>query len=145
MEEINLKSILKAFIEQVWNKGNFTEIKNFITPEYEIKSDPGDPWNGQILGYNEFEERVSYSRNAFPDLHFEIKDMIEENGKVVLSWIVTGTHVGDLPQLPASGKQFSVSGLTIYYFQGSKVCGHTQTFDRLGFLSQIGFLGGMMI
>jgi steroid delta-isomerase-like uncharacterized protein len=158
MDEKNLKSVLTTFIKQVWNNGDFTEIENFITkqvwnngdfteienfitPEYEIKNDPGDPWDGQILRIEKYKARVLYSRDAFPDLRFEIRDMIEENGKVVLSWMASGTHDGDLPQLPATGKRFSVSGLTIYYFEGSKICGHTQSFDRLGFLSQIGFLG----
>ena len=84
-------------------------------------------------------ERVLYSRNAFPDLRFEIQDMIEEEGKVLVSWMMSGTHKGDLPQLPATGKPFSISGMTIYYFEEGKLCGHTQAFDRLGFLSQLRF------
>jgi steroid delta-isomerase-like uncharacterized protein len=127
-------------MEQVWNNGNFSQIEEFIAPRYEIKNDPGDPWDGQTLNHTTFKERVLYSRNAFPDLHFEIQEMIEEQGKVAVSWLMSGTHKGDLPQLPATGKSFSISGMTFYYFDEGKLCGHTQAFDRLGFLSQMEFL-----
>lgn len=128
-------------MDQVWNSGNFDQIEDFVAPRYEIKNDPGDPWDGQSLTITAFKERVLYSRNAFPDLHFEIQEMIGENDKVVVSWIMSGTHTGDLPQMPATGKSFSISGITIYYFEDGKLCGHTQAFDRLGFLSQMAFFG----
>jgi len=137
----NLKTILTLFMDQVWNKGDTDQVADFVAPQYEIRSDPGDPWEGQVLDHNTFKERVSYSRNAFPDLHFEIQEMIAEDEKVVASWIMSGTHEGDLPQLPATGRQFSISGMTIYYFEANKVTGHWQAFDQLGFLSQIGYLG----
>ena len=139
MTHKNLKTTLRTFIEEVWNNGNFTQLENFVAAKYELKRDPGDPWDGQTLTIPTFKERVLYSRNAFPDLHFEIQDMIEENEKVVVSWIMSGTHQGDLPQLPATGKTFSISGITIYYFEEGKLCGHRQAFDQLGFLSQVKF------
>ena len=77
-------------MEQVWNNGNFSQTENFIASKYEIKNDPGDPWNGQILTITTFKERVLYSRNTFPDLHFEIQDLIEEKEKIVASWIISG-------------------------------------------------------
>ena len=139
MASHNLKSILGTFMDRIWNNGDFSQIEKLIAPKYEIKNDPGDPWDGQILTIPTFQERVLYSRNAFPDLHFEIQEMVEENDKVVASWIMSGTQEGDLPQLPATGKSFSISGMTIYYFEEDKLCGHTQAFDRLGFLFQMSF------
>ncbi len=137
----SLKRILSAFMDQVWNKGDFGRIEAYVAPCYEIRHDPGDPWDGQRLNNDAFVERVLYSRNAFPDLNFAIQEMIEEDGRVAASWIMSGTHEGDLPQLPASGQPFSISGMTIYYFEGNKLIGHSQAFDRLGFLSQIGHMG----
>ncbi len=141
MTNKNLKSILRLYIEQIWNEGDFASIKDYVAPMYEIKSDPGDPWEGQIISLDRFQERVLYSRNAFPDLRFEIQEMIEGDEQAVASWIMSGTHTGDLPQLPATGKPFSITGMTLYYFENGKVCGHWQAYDRLGFLMQIGAFG----
>jgi steroid delta-isomerase-like uncharacterized protein len=137
----NLKSTLSVFMELIWNNGDFRQIEKYVALAYEIKHDPGDPWEGQVLGIERFKERVLYSRNAFPDLRFDIQEMIAEKDRVVSSWIMSGTHSGDLPQLPATGRTFSITGMTIYYFAAGKVCGHWQAYDRLGFLGQIGFLG----
>ena len=134
------KTILTTFMEEIWNQGNFSRLDNFVAPTYEIKHDPGDPWQGQIINLDTFKTRVLYSRNAFPNLNFDIQEMVAEGDNVVAFWIMSGTHQGDLPNLPATGRPFSISGMTIYYFMGNKVCGHTQAYDRLGFLGQIGFV-----
>ena len=134
------KTILTTFMEEIWNQGNFSQLDSFVAPTYEIKHDPGDPWQGQIINLDTFKTRVLYSRNAFPDLNFDIQEMVAEGDNVVAFWIMSGTHQGDLPNLPATGRPFSISGMTIYYFDENKVCGHTQAYDRLGFLGQIGFV-----
>lgn len=129
-------------MEEVWNHGDFGRLDTFVAAAYEIRNDPGDPWEGQVIDRDTFKQRVLYSRNAFPDLRFDIQEMVEEAQTVVVSWTMSGTHLGDLPDLPATGKSFSVTGITVYYFEAGKVCGHWQAYDRLGFLAQVGYLGG---
>jgi steroid delta-isomerase-like uncharacterized protein len=136
----NKKAILQAFFDDVWNTGDFSQLDIYVSPQYTIKHDPGDVWDGQTLDRTTFQERVMYSRNAFPDLHFAIQEMVEEDERVVAFWIMSGTHNGDLPNLPATGRTFSISGMTIYYFDGDRLCGHTQAYDRMGFLVQMGML-----
>ncbi len=142
MTNIDLKAKLSVFMEQVWNQGDFSQIETAVAPAYTIIHDPGDSWEGQTLDFATFQERVMYSRNAFPDLRFDIQEMVAEDNKVVASWIMSGTHLGNLPQLPATGRSFSITGMTICYFEGGKVCGHWQAYDRLGFMAQMGLLGG---
>jgi steroid delta-isomerase-like uncharacterized protein len=103
-------------------------IDTYVSPQYTIKHDPGDAWDGQTLDRTTFQQRVLYSRNAFPDLNFAIQEMVEEGEQVVVFWIMSGTHNGDLPNLPATGRAFSISGITIYYFDSDKLCGHSSKF-----------------
>lgn len=142
MSATNLKTVLQTFMDVIWNQGDFSQIENYVSEQYTIKHDPGDAWDGQTLSQEIFIERVLYSRNAFPDLNFDIQRMIAEDKQVVAFWIMSGTHQGDLPNLPATGHSFAISGMTIYDFdEDNKVCGHTQAYDRLGFLGQMGILG----
>lgn len=141
MSNTQQKQILERFIEEVWNKGKFSHLDQFITSKYSVTHDPYDPWGGQTIDRDVFKERVLYSRDAFPDLNFEIQDMISEDGKVAVCWIMSGTHQGDLPQIPATGRKFAISGMTFYWFDGDKLEGHSQNFDQLGFLTQIGAFG----
>lgn len=139
----NLKTTLQSFMDTVWNNGDFSTIDDFVSEAYIIKHDPGDAWEGQTLDRATFQERVMYSRNAFPDLNFAIQEMIQENNRVVAFWIMSGTHEGDLSNLPATGRKFAISGMTIYDFdEHGKICGHTQAYDRLGFMAQMGILRG---
>lgn len=137
----NLKSILQAFMQHIWNEGDFSLLDTYVSEQYTVRNDPGDAWNGQTLDRQTFQTRVMYSRNAFPNLKFDIQEMVAEDNRVVASWIMSGTHLGDLSNLPATGKSFAISGMTIYYFDGDQVCGHTQAYDRLGFIGQMG-IGG---
>lgn len=131
-------------MEEIWNSGDFSRCAELVFDSYEVKHDPGDPWEGQTLDLATFQQRVMYSRNAFPDLRFDIQEMIQEGDKVVASWVMSGTHLGDLPDLPATQRQFAIPGMTIYYFCNEKVGGHHQSFDRLGFLGQMGFFEQVM-
>lgn len=133
----NNKTILREFMDEVWNKGNLDAADKFIASPYVIHSDPGDQWEGQSLDLPTFKKRVLYSRQTFPDLHFAVKEIIGEGDKVVISWDLEGIHRGDIPGLPATGKRVKVPGLTIYYFSGGKITGHSQVIDRLGFMQQV--------
>jgi predicted ester cyclase len=72
-------------------------------------------------------------------LKLDIQDFVCEKNKISISWYMSGTQIGDIPDLlPAAGKEISASGLTIYYFSEGKISGHWQVFDRLTFLEQLG-------
>jgi steroid delta-isomerase-like uncharacterized protein len=132
------KNKLNQLIEQVWNNGNLDLVDELIAPQYTIYHDPGDPWEGQSLDRTAYKERVLYSRNAFPDLHFAIKEFVPAEDKIAISWYLSGTHEGALARVPASGKKINVSGISIYYFSNGKFTGHWQVIDQLAFTLQIG-------
>lgn len=125
-------------MQQVWNEGNFSRLSDLVAPDYSVSEDDYDPWSGQVIDHETFKQRVLYSRNAFSDLNFDIQEMAEGDDSVAVRWVMSGTHTGDLPMLPATGGKFSIPGMTFYYFKDEKICGHTQSFDQFGFLKQIG-------
>lgn len=136
MKEDN-KIILREFMEEVWNRGNLDAADKLISSPYIIHSDPGDQWERQSLDLPTFKKRVMYSRQAFPDLHFAVQEMVGEGDKVVINWYLEGTHNGDITGLPATGKRVKVPGITIYYLSNGRITGHWQVIDRLGFMQQV--------
>jgi steroid delta-isomerase-like uncharacterized protein len=133
------KAILTAFFEDVWNRGDAPAVERYLAPRYTIHHDPGDPWDGKELDVAAFQERLNVSRAPFPDQRFEIHEMFEEEGgnAVVATWHWTGTHQGDMPGFPASGKTVRMSGMTVYYFEGERIAGHWQVKDALGVFRQL--------
>ncbi len=137
------KENLNRLIEQVWNNGKLNAVDELVAPTYTIHHDPGDPWEGKTLDRDQYKQRVLYSRNAFPDLNFNINEFVPTENRVAISWFLTGTHLGNLAEVPASGKEISISGLIIYYFENGKISGHWQVIDQLAFIAQIGMFGSM--
>lgn len=131
-------TLMRQFIQRFWNEGDFASLTSLVAREYSVSPDDYDPWSGQVIGHETFIERVLYSRNAFPDLNFYVHEMAEGTDSVAIRWTMSGTHIGDLPILPATGRKFSIPGMTFYYVRDGKFCGHTQSFDQFGFLKQMG-------
>lgn len=71
-------------MKKVWNEKDFNSIAAFVNPEYSIHIDTGDPWEGKTLNHQEFETRLNYSFNSFPDIQFEIQHAISDGYYVVL-------------------------------------------------------------
>lgn len=131
------KTVVIRLIDEVWSKGNLEVVDQLVAPQYTIRHDPGDAWDGKTLDIATYKKRVTLSRSIFPDQVFHIHDVICNKDKIAISWDFTGTHEGKIPGLPTTNKQVTVSGLTIYYFSNHKIVGHWQVVDRLGFFEQL--------
>lgn len=134
------EKILKDFMDQVWNQQRKDLVEKFVDKEYRIQLDTGDSWEGQILNHEEFRKRLDYSFNAFPDMNFEITSAIEEENHVAITWILTGTNLGIINNLPPTNKKIKTNGMTIYHFSNNMISGHTQVFDRKTVARQLGFM-----
>ena len=131
------KEILTQFIREVWSEGDIEASNKYIAPKYTIFHDPGDPWDKRELDLEGYKERVRLSRAPFPDQRFEVKGLFADANAVVVTWFWTGTHKGDIPGFPATGKEIKMSGATVYYFDGNRLTGHWQITDRLGVYQQL--------
>ena len=99
--------------------------------------DPGDPWDKRELDLAGYKERVTLSRAPFPDQVFTIQELVGEGQKVVVSWLWSATHKGDIPGFPATGRRINMSGMTVYSFEEGRLTGHWQITDRLGVFQQL--------
>ena len=131
------KETVVRFLDEVWSRGNIEAVGAYLAPRYTIHHDPGDPWHGRTLDVEGFKDRVRQSRAPFPDQRFTIQELIAEGDRVAVTWSWAGTHRQDIPGSPASGKHITMSGITVYSFDGSRICGHWQVTDRLGVYQQL--------
>lgn len=90
-----------------------------------------------LEGYIEF---TNWSFSVFPDLQFTIEDMIAEGDKVTTPFTERGTQRGELMGAPASGKPFTLTGISISRFEHGKIGEVWGEFDRLGMLQQLGLI-----
>jgi steroid delta-isomerase-like uncharacterized protein len=130
--------VLQQFMREVWDAGDVSAVDRFLADTYTIHSDPGDPWEGQTLSREGFKQRLLTSRAPFPDLRFELADVIATADRVAISWTMRGTQTGPMGDRPPSGRTIAVPGMTIYYLTDGRITGHRQVVDRLAVAHQLG-------
>ncbi len=135
--ETGKKAIITRLLTEVWSEGNTASVQELVADRYTIRHDPGDPWEGRELDQAGYIDRVEKSRAPFPDQSFDIQTLHEDGSTVVVTWLWSGTHLGEIPGFPTSGKVIRMSGATVYHFFGSKVSGHWQVTDRLSVYRQL--------
>lgn len=133
----NTKEILREFVREVWSEGDVEASDKYIAPKYRILHDPGDPWEGRKLDLAGYKKRVRTLRAAFPDQVFDIQGLFADGDAVVMTWLWSATHEGDIPGFPATGERITMSGATVYFFEGERLTGHWQITDRLGVYQQL--------
>lgn len=75
---------------------------------------------------------------AFPDLQVEIHEVIAEGNAVAARWTATGTHEGELFDLPASGNEVTFGGQSFFRVANGKIAESWTQVDLFGLLDQIG-------
>jgi steroid delta-isomerase-like uncharacterized protein len=79
--------------------------------------------------------------SAFPDLHFDIEQNVAAgDSHVLVRWRFSGTHLGPLGPIPATGRKASVHGCTVMEIRNSKVIHAWAYFDNAHLLRQLGVL-----
>jgi steroid delta-isomerase-like uncharacterized protein len=75
---------------------------------------------------------------AFPDYKIELTSCFVSGNWVGSEWLMSGTHRGDLPELRATGRAFSLRGVSIAEFEGTKIRRNTDYWNMVTLLQQLG-------
>jgi steroid delta-isomerase-like uncharacterized protein len=131
------KKLLQSAVEEVWNKGNFRVLNDYLSEDFVIHfSRPGE----EIRGPENVKEFYTNLRQAFPDIHFKIIDQVAENDKVVTHWSATGTHKGQFKGIPATGNKISFTAMDIDKILDGKFTECWTNMDELSLMQQLGVI-----
>ena len=129
--EVN-KGLARRFFEEIWNDRDESAIERFIP----VDAKGNDPDFGS--GREGFRDQWRKWQTAFPDLHFEIVDLIAEGDKVLTRWVLTGTHQGEFLGVAPSGKAIRVQGMSLDRIEDGWVAEGFDGWDALGMRQQLG-------
>jgi predicted ester cyclase len=127
------KAIVRRLFEEPW-KGNLEVVDELIASEY-VGHDPANP--EPLRGPEGVKEFISTYRAAFPDSRITVEQQLAEGDLVATRWSGGGTHEGELMGIQPTGKQVTISGLTISRLVGGKVVEEFQNWDNFGMLQQL--------
>lgn len=74
-----------------------------------------------LVGRKAIMERKGMGMAAIPDLKITITNRVTHGNQVSAEWVATGTHNGDLPGMPATGRLFTLRGMTVTIRQQDKI------------------------
>jgi steroid delta-isomerase-like uncharacterized protein len=132
---------IRRLYEEVWNKRNLAVVDEILSPSHAL-SEPNAP-DSQV-GPQAYKATVNRFFAGMPDLRFTIQDLISEKNKVVVVWVMSGTHRGEFYGAPATNKKVSVEGITIHQVENGKLLDSYASWDRLGTMQQMGALPARM-
>ena len=125
-------AIARRYILEYFNEGNADVVDEIFSQDCIV--------NQEYSQTNE--ERKQYIariRASFPDLKKTIVEEITAGDKIVLSWVATGTNLGEFMGFAPTGKEMNVRGIYIFRIVDGKIAEMSYVFDRLGRLQQLGY------
>jgi len=132
-EQEKNKAVARAFVEMM-NQGKLEDYSGFHTADFVAHSAEGDFTLADDLA------AAREERAAFPDLQGAVNHMVAEGDLVVVHWTMRGTNTQPGMGLPATGKPFKISGMTLFRFKGGKISEEWNAWSWLSVLKQLGLL-----
>jgi steroid delta-isomerase-like uncharacterized protein len=133
----DIKKILSNYILTV-NSHNVSEVLSFCTDDviYEYVA------RGSVYrGKKEFAAGLNASFSEIPDLKHELKSVFGAGDWAAMEYVILGTHTNNIrsiPGLSATGKTLSVRGVSIFQLRGGKISRHSEYYNLVTLLQQIG-------
>jgi steroid delta-isomerase-like uncharacterized protein len=126
-----MKELIKRNL-QIWNDGNFDRFDEEFAPNYRDNSSNTDK--------AQLKQAIVAMRQAFPDLHVTVDDLMVEGDKITIRWTAHGTHQGDYYGVPATGKKMKNTGILIDRIEDGKFVESWSSSDELGMFRQLGLV-----
>lgn len=131
------KEISRRADEELFNRGNLAVADELFAADFVYHDAAGsDAFRGPA-GVRAY---VTMFRNAFPDLHLAIEDVVAEGEKVSYRWTATGTHTGEFMGIPPTGGAIRVGGIAIARVVQGKIAEIWEHYDAVGMMRQLGAL-----
>jgi predicted ester cyclase len=127
------KTVYRRFIQEVFNEAKFDNLSDLLAPSYEIKdAPPGTP-----PGAEGVRQVVTMFHAGFPDMQITLDEVIAEGDTVAARSTLKGTHRGEIFGLKPTGKQVTMTSLTLVHIVEGKLTASWVKNDTMSLLQQL--------
>jgi len=133
------KQLINRFVQELWNERRLDVADSIFAKDcvtHQLRS--GVPADAVPRGPEAIKEHVAGWIASFPDLHFNIEQMVSEGDRVMTQMLMEGTHQGAWPGIPASGKKMQIRMFTVHRVVQSKIVEDWVLVESLGLFQQLG-------
>jgi len=126
--------IVRSLIQNFFNAHDVKVAGTYFTDDFK--------WYGASVGHTDGVETYASTMalffKALPDVHATEQDVITEGNKVVMRFIVEGTHKGDLWGIAATNNHVKWDALMTYTFVDEKISEQWAIEDWTAILTAVG-------
>jgi len=134
------KSIVRDYLEEVWNKKSPAALERLIAPDYVRHCEAMPPPLQELKGIEGLKQMYTMTISSFPDWDEQIEILSAEGDKVAYLSKATATQKGPFGPFPASGKSFKLTIIGIHRIAKGKIAETWVTWDNVAWLTQLGHL-----
>jgi steroid delta-isomerase-like uncharacterized protein len=135
---VTAEDIVARYVEEVWNQRKVQLADELLAPDH-VRRD--SLLTDAVVGREAVKAQVLGLKAAFPDFHFDVWIIPAESGEFVTRrWTMTGTHLGEWLDVPATGISVTSTGMAISRIENGLIAEEWVQRDDLGLLRQIGAL-----
>jgi len=127
------KEIVQRWGQSVSNQ-DFNKMSEIISEDY-IWHFPGR----DIIGWNNMKKSFERLFKGFPDIQLIPEDIISDGEKVIVRWIIKGTHRGEFLGVKPTHRSVTYSSISIDQVLDNKFIEGWEIYDELGLRKQLGF------
>jgi steroid delta-isomerase-like uncharacterized protein len=91
-----------------------------------------------FVGREAIMNRKSAGFASMPDLNITVTRRIVRGDQLTVEWVASGTHQVDYPGLPATGRRFSIPGVTVVVRKNGKITRESLYYDMSEVQRQLG-------
>ena len=138
IEDRNMATVRRVHDEV--NQGNIQVFDEVLAPDYSRHCQAMPPGAQELHGAEPLKAFVREHLDAIPDWYDRVDLMLAEADMVAYVTTGTGTQIGPLGPLPATGNSVSLVSIIIHRFEGEKIAETWISWDNVAFLSQLGLM-----
>ena len=132
------KAIARRFAEvlQEFFRTGDPDLMDSVLDDNVVQHISGQPPEAQSL--EGFKRLLPALPQAFPDVLFEVENLVAEGDKVAFRLIWDATHQGEFFGIPPTGTRATVTEMHIFRIADGKVVERWGEWDALGLMQQLG-------
>ena len=128
------KSVVRGFIDALFTDGDLDATDTYLSPDF-VNHDPPIGLPSDAGGMR---TAGAMFRDAFPDWHSELHELVAEDDIVVERFTASGTHQGELMGVAPTGRSVELKGINIFRVRDGRISERWGRLDELGLFRQLG-------
>lgn len=129
------KKLVRDFIADLFSRGDLTAVDRYLDPAF-VNHDP--PYPGAPDGPEGMRMAAALFRQASPDWHSDVEQLVAEGDTVVEVFTASGTHRDELMGVPGTGRTLTLRGVNVFRVRGDRIVERWGRLDHLALFQQLG-------